>query len=387
MESSESAPKASLNVISIILQGWNAYVRNLVAFIVMHVIFYGPLGLFALLLFYGLPKSNGAAHDRLIPDATLFGWMAVVMAGSTLLPLLMMFLWAGLVKAYLKAARGNRVKVLDLFSGAEFFVSFFVGGLILGVVSWGLMSHRARVPLGLAAVFLLFMFSLTFFIVVDKKVGIFTAMARSWDTVKMNLLPTLAVFVLFVGVPLLLGLLDRIRFAAYAVMPVNYLVLTPVLSCAFATLYDRLPGPTILTRTKRRAPMLCPKCKTVNDENSWKCTNCGYELHPPADKSQPAAGDVTSRIIPYKNPNALMAYYCGVFSIIPFFGLFLGPAGFVLGILGLKYLKRHRDAHGAAHAWIGIIVGGLFGLANIVGIFWFYIYPMFVLSRAINEFH
>ncbi len=55
-----------------------------------------------------------------------------------------------------------------------------------------------------------------------------------------------------------------------------------------------------------------------------------------------------------------MAYYCGVFSIIPFFPI--GIAAFVLGIIGLRRRKRNPVIRGAAHAWIGIIIGGLFGL-------------------------
>lgn len=71
-------------------------------------------------------------------------------------------------------------------------------------------------------------------------------------------------------------------------------------------------------------------------------------------------GDATGGLIPYKNLPALMAYYCGVFSIIPFFPI--GIAAFVLGIKGLKQRKRNPAIRGAAHAWIGIIIGGLFGL-------------------------
>jgi len=66
-------------------------------------------------------------------------------------------------------------------------------------------------------------------------------------------------------------------------------------------------------------------------------------------------------IIPYKNVRALVAYYLAVFSLIPFFGLFLGIAAFVLGILGLRFRRNNPAAGGAAHAWIGILLGGLCG--------------------------
>jgi hypothetical protein len=44
--------------------------------------------------------------------------------------------------------------------------------------------------------------------------------------------------------------------------------------------------------------------------------------------------DAVSTIIPYKNPSALLAYYLGVFSLIPCVGLVLGPGAFVLGFVG-----------------------------------------------------
>jgi hypothetical protein len=75
-----------------------------------------------------------------------------------------------------------------------------------------------------------------------------------------------------------------------------------------------------------------------------------------------ATGDATGGVIPYKNPPALIAYYCGVFSLLPLFGFFLGAAGFILGIKGLKLAKAHPEVRGQVHAWIGVLVGGLFAL-------------------------
>src|SRR3954447_21804778 len=50
--------------------------------------------------------------------------------------------------------------------------------------------------------------------------------------------------------------------------------------------------------------------------------------------------EAVSTIIPYKNPQALIAYYLGVFGLIPGIGALLGPAALVLGIRGLRYVKR-----------------------------------------------
>lgn len=73
----------------------------------------------------------------------------------------------------------------------------------------------------------------------------------------------------------------------------------------------------------------------------------------------PMKGDETGGIIPYKNPQALIAYYLGIFGLIPLFGFFLAVPAFILGILGLRKKKKHPVIKGSVHAWIGIILGGL----------------------------
>lgn len=70
-------------------------------------------------------------------------------------------------------------------------------------------------------------------------------------------------------------------------------------------------------------------------------------------------GDATGGIIPYKNPPALTAYYCGIFSLVPFLGIFVGIPALILGIVGLKKKKANPAISGTAHAWVGIILGSL----------------------------
>lgn len=78
----------------------------------------------------------------------------------------------------------------------------------------------------------------------------------------------------------------------------------------------------------------------------------------PADQQ----GDSTGGVIPYKNMPALLAYYFGLFSLLPCFGLFLAIPAFVLGIMGLRKRKQNPAVKGSAHAWIGIVMGGLMTL-------------------------
>jgi hypothetical protein len=80
------------------------------------------------------------------------------------------------------------------------------------------------------------------------------------------------------------------------------------------------------------------------------------------DEDRLPEGDSTGGVIPYKNPKALIAYYCGVFSLIPCLGIAPGIAGVILGIMGLRYRAEHPETKGTAHAWIGIVLGGLMTL-------------------------
>jgi hypothetical protein len=84
-----------------------------------------------------------------------------------------------------------------------------------------------------------------------------------------------------------------------------------------------------------------------------------------------AADDGVSTLIPYKNGKALASYYCGVFSLILCIAPALGVIALVLGIQGLRYVRRHPEAHGTAHAWVGIILGGLTALVSWGGIIFF----------------
>jgi hypothetical protein len=82
----------------------------------------------------------------------------------------------------------------------------------------------------------------------------------------------------------------------------------------------------------------------------------------PPTSGQSSDSDSTGGLIPYKNPHALIAYYLGLFSLLPFFGLFLAIPAFILGIMGLQRRKRNPAIRGSVHAWIGIVMGGMMTL-------------------------
>ncbi len=88
-----------------------------------------------------------------------------------------------------------------------------------------------------------------------------------------------------------------------------------------------------------------------------------------------AGPDVVEVFIPYNNPKGLLAYYLGLFSFIPCLGLVLGPAGIILGVLGLRYSSAHPEARGAGHAIAGLVLGIIGSLGN-------YGVLLFILSLA-----
>jgi len=150
--------------------------------------------------------------------------------------------------------------------------------------------------------------------------------------------------------------------------------------------------------------MRCPNCNTPNPPAAERCSECGAKLasgkRPQAAEDEgiedvarrPASAkprqrraedfeeddedrerrprhrsirrtdsgdEVVSTIIPYKNPKALIGYYCSIVSLLPILGFVLGPAALTLGIMGLRHVRRRPEAHGTAHAIIAIVLGSI----------------------------
>jgi hypothetical protein len=110
----------------------------------------------------------------------------------------------------------------------------------------------------------------------------------------------------------------------------------------------------------------CRMCGEKNSENSYKCTRCGVELHLPVRPATVALDNTMGGLIPYKNAAALWSYYLGVFSFIPVLGIPLGIAAVMTGLRGLSFVKQNPAVQGRVHAWIGLVLGGLFTAGNIL---------------------
>ena len=128
---------------------------------------------------------------------------------------------------------------------------------------------------------------------------------------------------------------------------------------------------------------VCPSCGAKCAADAVGCS-CGHPFTeapaaPPAVGAYPrpiyppgfgpAPGDspsIAERIIPTKNPKALIAYYCGVFALVPCFSPILGPLALILGILGLNECKRNPGLPGKGHAITGIVMGGIMTLLSLI---------------------
>lgn len=91
-----------------------------------------------------------------------------------------------------------------------------------------------------------------------------------------------------------------------------------------------------------------------------------FQPYPPQQQAPPNAFD---RLIPTKNVKALLAYYFGVFGIVPCFSPLLSPAAIILGILGLSECKRDPNLPGKGHAIAGIVLGSIMTLVLLTVLF------------------
>ena len=82
----------------------------------------------------------------------------------------------------------------------------------------------------------------------------------------------------------------------------------------------------------------------------------------PAQQHPNSGGDATGGLIPYKNVPALVSYYLGIASLLPCIGFAFAIPALILGIMGLKKRKANPEVKGSVHAWIGIVLGGIFML-------------------------
>jgi hypothetical protein len=78
----------------------------------------------------------------------------------------------------------------------------------------------------------------------------------------------------------------------------------------------------------------------------------------------PLSDNTLGGLIPTNNKNALIAYYIGLFSLLPLLGLVMAPLAVWLGRKGLVFATQNPAVKGRTHAWVGIICGGFWTLVH-----------------------
>ncbi|OGS57992.1 MAG: hypothetical protein A3J79_09540 [Elusimicrobia bacterium RIFOXYB2_FULL_62_6] len=127
------------------------------------------------------------------------------------------------------------------------------------------------------------------------------------------------------------------------------------------------PPPAVPPAAAGEAVIFCAKCGQKNGDNNYQCTGCGAVLHAAPRPARTVKEDNTlGGLIPLNNKKALLAYYFGIFSLIPCLGIPLGVAALVLGLKGLAFADANPEAKGKGHAWTGIILGGGCALVNLL---------------------
>jgi len=95
--------------------------------------------------------------------------------------------------------------------------------------------------------------------------------------------------------------------------------------------------------------MFCSKCGQELATGSAFCSRCGKAVNTPVVVVRDGFGT----FIP-PNPLALWSYYLGIFALLC--GITALPA-IITGIMGLDYAKKHPEAKGVVHCWVGILIG------------------------------
>jgi len=75
--------------------------------------------------------------------------------------------------------------------------------------------------------------------------------------------------------------------------------------------------------------------------------------------------DLLESMIPTSNPDSLISYYLGLFSIMPLLGLPMSIVALVKGRKALLFTKEHGVKAGATHARVGIGCGSIGLLLNL----------------------
>jgi hypothetical protein len=116
--------------------------------------------------------------------------------------------------------------------------------------------------------------------------------------------------------------------------------------------------------------MRCSACGADNAGDAARCGRCGERLARRSRRRYDTAeiDDPAINPTPDPNPTAGFAYRFAVLGLIPVLGLILGPMALACGIQGLRYDRANPTIKGYARSLLGILLGGLELVSNLVGL-------------------
>jgi hypothetical protein len=100
----------------------------------------------------------------------------------------------------------------------------------------------------------------------------------------------------------------------------------------------------------------CPYCAELILASARKCRFCKEYLDPELRAAE-AVPEGFDRLLTWEGTpaSAIAAGYLGLFSVLPFFGLF----AVLFGIIALRKLKQNPRLPGKYRAWFGLVFGAL----------------------------
>ncbi len=111
--------------------------------------------------------------------------------------------------------------------------------------------------------------------------------------------------------------------------------------------------------------MDCPACHAANTVEAVACAACGSALASPKKPSRSArrpngrrrADDLSEIALDSKHPTAWHAYRLALWSLLPGFGLVLGPLGIYYGWRAARGVGDDRSARNRAKASVLLSAG------------------------------
>jgi hypothetical protein len=116
--------------------------------------------------------------------------------------------------------------------------------------------------------------------------------------------------------------------------------------------------------------MRCPGCGADNPADAKRCASCGERLarRPRRQEAVEEADTPWGKRTDSRHRTALNAYRYGVFSLIPFVGLVLGPVAIVLALLAWRQARGDPSITRSGHVQVALLLGTVTLLANGIGL-------------------